>query len=103
MSTLQSLPQPARQILAAKMAVHAVLSTLMETRSEGPAPEGVIYAGLMAQGCTLSQFQSLMGNMERMQLVTREHDQVTITDKGGEASGRLGTEIATLKAKYQIN
>lgn len=102
MTSLQSVPQPARQILAAKMAVQAVLSTLAATRADGPAPEGTIYAGLTAQGCTLSQFQGLMGSMERTQMVSREGHLVTITDKGCEASSRLAAEIVEIKRKYSV-
>lgn len=90
---------PLRQILAAKVAVHAVLSTMQEAKQDGPVPEGLLYAGLMSQGCTLSQFQGLMGSMQRTGMVNRENDQAQITPKGEESVTRLAEEIAQLRAR----
>lgn len=42
----------------------AVLETVQEAGANG-APSGHIYAALMTQGATLSQFQSLMGTLTR--------------------------------------
>jgi hypothetical protein len=49
-------------------ALMTVVSAVLEAvKAAGPlgAPGGVLYAALMAQGCTLQQFESLMGAMVR--------------------------------------
>ena len=93
-------PTQVRQMLAAKIAVHALLSTMQETKANGPAPEGLLYAGLMVQGCTLSQFQGPMGSMERTGMVSRQADQVEITTKGEESVARLASEIQKIRDLY---
>lgn len=40
--------------------VDAIVDSVKAAGSHG-APAGVLYSALMAHGCTLSQFQSLMG------------------------------------------
>jgi hypothetical protein len=47
------------QINTLKLIIDAILETVKEAGSNG-APGGVLYAALMAQGCSLNQFQSLM-------------------------------------------
>ena len=54
-----------------------VVSAVLESiRAAGPsgAPAGVIYAALMAHGCNLSQFESLMAGLERAGKIRREGD-----------------------------
>ncbi len=49
-------------------AVRQVATAIIETvRESGPlgAPGGVMYAALMAQGCTLQQFEGIMGGLVR--------------------------------------
>ena len=49
-------------------ALQAVVAAILDAiRAAGPtgAPAGVLYAALMAQGCTLNQFESLMGALCR--------------------------------------
>ena len=58
-------------------AVRLIVAAIMDTiRESGPmgAPAGVLYAGLMTQGCTLSQFESLMGSLVRMGALRLEDD-----------------------------
>ncbi len=43
------------------------------------APSGVIYAALMAQGCSLSQFQSIMGTLVRQGFLTHDDEANTYT------------------------
>jgi len=43
------------------------------------APAGVIYAALQAQGCRLSQFQSIMGTLVRQGFLTHDAEAHTYT------------------------
>lgn len=55
-------------------ALRAIVDAVVDAvRAAGPlgAPGGHLYAALMAQGCTLSQFESLMGALVRTGKVTR--------------------------------
>jgi len=52
------------QVQALRMIVDAVLDSIRAAGDMG-APSGVLYAALNAQGCTLSQYQSLMSALER--------------------------------------
>ena len=44
-----------------------IIRSIVQTVKECPdgAPAGPMYAALMSQGCTLSQFESLMGGLVR--------------------------------------
>ena len=58
-------------------ALRAVLDAILEAVAEaGPtgAPGGVIYAALMAQGCSLSQYQSLMDGLVSVRRLRRQGD-----------------------------
>jgi len=58
-------------------ALRAVLEAILEAVAEaGPtgAPGGVIYAALMAQGCSLAQYQSLMDGLVSVRRLRREGD-----------------------------
>jgi hypothetical protein len=46
------------------------------------APGGVIYAALMAQGCTLNQFNQIMGQLVSAGMLSKNGDCYTATDKG---------------------
>ena len=46
------------------------------------APGGVIYAALMAQGCTLNQFEQIMGRLVNAGMLVKDGDCYTATDKG---------------------
>jgi hypothetical protein len=58
----------------AQFAIAQVLAALVETiKAAGPsgAPGGVMYAALMTQGCTLEQFEALMGCLVRSGVVRK--------------------------------
>jgi hypothetical protein len=61
------------QIKLLRMVANAITDTV---RDAGPlgAPGGVIYAALSAQGCTLHQFQQIMGGLVRAGLLTLDGD-----------------------------
>lgn len=52
------------QAKALALVVGAVLEAVSAAGPTG-APGGVLYAAMMAQGCTLGQFESLMGALVR--------------------------------------
>lgn len=54
----------AQQAQALKLVVSATLDAIRAAGPDG-APAGVLYAALMAHGCTLSQFESLMSALVR--------------------------------------
>jgi len=53
-------------------------------------PSGIIYAGLMAKGCSLIQFQSLTTSMKNAGLITQEGDSFFATQKGRDWAGMVG-------------
>ncbi len=61
------------QILALRQIAAAIIAAV---RAAGPlgAPGGVMYAALMAQGCTLNQFEQIMGGMVRAGKLTKRGD-----------------------------
>jgi hypothetical protein len=63
----------AAQVKLLRMVADAILSTVREAGPLG-APGGVIYAALMAQGCTLHQFQQIMGGLVRAGMLTQDGD-----------------------------
>ena len=46
------------------------------------APAGIMYAALMAQGCTLHQFEQITGGLVRAGMLTRDGDMLTATENG---------------------
>lgn len=67
----QSISPTQRAALAA--VCHAIIETVTEAEPIG-APGGVIYAALSAQGCTFSQYTSLMGGLVSTGRLTFEDD-----------------------------
>lgn len=61
------------QSSALKAIVDAVVETVKAAGTMG-APGGHLYAALMAHGCTLNQFQSLMGALVRMGMLKQKGD-----------------------------
>ena len=59
------------QISALQMIAKAVLDTIREMGPNG-APAGHLYAALMAQGCTMNQFEQIMSALVRTGKVTKE-------------------------------
>ena len=60
------------QAQALRMIVDAVLDTIKQ--SPDGAPAGHLYAALMAQGCSLNQFESLMGALTRKGMIRKSGD-----------------------------
>ena len=61
-----------QQASALQSIVKSVVATINET-PDG-APGGILYAALMHHGCTLNQFESLMGALVRLGKVTQRGD-----------------------------
>lgn len=58
-------------------ALRGVLDAILDAvTASGPtgAPGGVIYAALMGQGCSLSQYQSMMAGLVSLGLLRRDGD-----------------------------
>lgn len=59
------------------VALRAILDAILEAVAAAGttgAPGGVIYAALMAQGCSLSQYQTLMEGLVSVRRLRREGD-----------------------------
>ena len=67
------------QIKAIRAICDAVVYAVRAGGSLG-APGGVIYAALMGQGCTLSQFESLMSGLVRAGKLRRDGDLYFVTE-----------------------
>lgn len=59
------------QAQALKQICDAVIDTVKQSGPMG-APGGILYAGLMAQGCSLNQFESIMGGLVRAGKLTKQ-------------------------------
>lgn len=66
----------------------AVLETIEATYSDG-APEGLLFAVLQAQGCSLNQFQSLLQPLQERGFVERDGHILRITDTGTDFTSKL--------------
>ena len=56
-------------------AVRAIARAIVEAvREVGTAPAGPMYAALMGQGCTLNQFQQIMGQLTRAGFLTHDEE-----------------------------
>ncbi len=71
----------AGQAKAVRGIVRAVIDAAIASEPFG-APGGHIYAALMGQGCTLQQYESLMGSIQRAGLVERSGECYKATDAG---------------------
>ncbi len=61
--------------------VSAITDTIKEAGEFG-APGGVMYAALMAHGCSLNQFESIMGTLVRLGKVEKRGECYFIRDGG---------------------
>jgi hypothetical protein len=61
------------QITAIRYVAKAITDTVKEAEPIG-APGGVIYAALSAQGCTLRQYEGIMGGLVRAGILTQDGD-----------------------------
>lgn len=78
-------------------AVQRVSLVLLETiEAEGDlgAPSGPMFAALQTQGCTMSQYQQLMGQLEHRGFVTRSDHCYTITPAGKNFRAKLQKAVA---------
>lgn len=66
----------AQQIKAALGILDAVAQAVREA---GSVPAGTVYAALMAHGCSLSQFDQIIGILCRAQIIARSGDVLTYT------------------------
>ena len=64
------------EIKAALGILDAVAQTIREV---GSAPAGTVYAALMAHGCSLAQFEQIIGILCRARIITRSGDMLTWT------------------------
>lgn len=59
--------------MAVQCVARALLDAIVDVAPHG-APSGPMYAVLMAQGCTLTQYRSIIASMLRNGLITAEED-----------------------------
>ena len=71
-----------QQLATIRAVSQAVVETVREAGAHG-APSGVMYAALMAHGCTLSQYQSLMHALVSAGKVVLRHDCYFIAEAHG--------------------
>jgi len=62
-----------QQIAALRQIGRAIVESVRAAGEMG-APGGIIYAALMAQGCTFDQYQQIMGGMTRAGVLTQDGD-----------------------------
>jgi hypothetical protein len=60
-----------QQAAALKAIVDVITETVKEVGPQG-APAGPMYAAMMSHGCTLNQFESLMGALVRLGKLRQE-------------------------------
>jgi hypothetical protein len=65
---------PAAEQIAALRAIADAIVEAVKAAGPVGAPSGVIYAALMASGCTLAQYESIMSAMVRSGIFTRHGD-----------------------------
>lgn len=61
------------QATALREVAKAIILTVKEVGNMG-APGGIMYAALMAQGCTLDQFEQIMGGLTRAGYLDKRGD-----------------------------
>lgn len=69
-----------QQVQAVQRIVLAMLETIQE--SADGAPEGVLFAALQTQGCSLQQFQTLLQPLVERRYVTNEDHLLHVTTEG---------------------
>tara|TARA_R110000868_G_scaffold26930_1_gene103060 strand:- start:148 stop:375 length:228 start_codon:yes stop_codon:yes gene_type:complete len=69
-------PQQAKALQAVAKAIIEACKTF--------APGGVIYAALMHQGCTLNQYEQIMGQLVGAGMLSKAGECYTATDKGNK-------------------
>jgi hypothetical protein len=61
------------QIKAVRRVATAIVETVRESEPLG-APGGILYAALMGHGCTLQQFEGIMGGLVRARMLSKHGD-----------------------------
>jgi predicted methyltransferase len=92
---LKEHPLTKNEIQVAQRVAIYILESI-EMASDTGAPSGVIYAALQTQGCTLSQYQSLMKPMLSLGYIKEQAHSLTITQQGREFMTILRTSIEKL-------
>ena len=73
MSTTTNDTKRDQAVAALRLILDGIVDAVTACEPIG-APGGVIFAALMAQGCTLAQYQHLMGALVRAGKLTRDGD-----------------------------
>ena len=81
---------PTTEQIAALRALAGAITEAVKAAGPMGAPGGVIYAALMAQGCTLAQYESIMSAMVRSGNLTRHGDLYRVAPKPASAARRTG-------------
>lgn len=85
------------QIIAAQKIGLAILEVIEEAGELG-APSGPMYAALNANGCSLSQYQSLMETLQRRGFVNLQDHCYTLTPAGKTFMVDLKRTLAKVEA-----
>lgn len=80
--------RPRDPVRAVKEVTLALLETIEEARTDG-APEGVLFAALQTQGCSPTQFQSLLQPLQDRGFLQREGHLLRITSVGSSFTSKL--------------
>ena len=70
----------------------AVLTTLRESDDE--APSGILYAALMAHGCSHGDFMTVQAMLVSSGLATLDGDMLALTDAGRAIADKINAAIA---------
>lgn len=76
-----------QQILAVQMKAKCILEAI-EAADELGAPSGLLYAGVMKE-ISLSQYQQIMGQMQKQGFITHENDCYKLTASGNKFLNKL--------------
>lgn len=77
--------QHTRHLRALRAVAFAVVAAVND--SPDGLPSGMIYAGLLTQGCTREQYHQIMAGLESAGLVSRDCELYFPTEKGREFAG----------------
>jgi predicted transcriptional regulator len=83
------------QLVAVQRVALAVLESIDEAGPLG-APSGILYAALMAQGCTLDTYRKIMDPLVRKGFLVLEHDCYSMTAAGRQFMKTLKEKTAQL-------
>lgn len=72
-------PNPVREILRA---VSVAVASAVDAAGSAGAPSGVLYAAMLAHGCTLEQFKAIMSALEGAGVVCAVGERYFLGDLG---------------------